>query len=209
MINTNLDKKEFKGLFFIRDCIIYKGKSPSLRDIAKDLGYKSPRSAALLLKRLEKKGYIKRTPGGNIRIIKDIDGKDQTERTTEVPLVGNAPCGLPFFAEENIEAMIPVSQRLAKPGGKYFLLRAVGDSMNKAGIKEGDLMLVREQPVANHGEIVVALIGDEATIKKIQLKGNKIVLMPESTKKEYQPIILDKDFMIQGVVVDTISDPFN
>jgi repressor LexA len=208
MENNNLDNREFKGLFFIKDSIVYKGKTPSLRDIAEHLGFKSPRSSALLIERLEEKGYIQRTSKGGLRLLKDIDGKAQTDRTINIPLVGSAPCGLPFLAEENIEAMISVSQRLAKPGAQYFLLRAVGNSMNKAGIKDRDLVLVRQQPVANPGERIVAIIGDEATIKIYQRKGDKVVLMPQSTDPRHKPIILTDDFMIQGVIVDTISNPF-
>ena len=208
MKDNNLDNREFKGLFFIRDSIVYKGKSPSLRAIAEHLGYASPRSVSILLENLEKKGYIKKTLGGNIIILRGLDGKISDDRVIDTPLVGSAPCGLPMMAEENIEAMIPVSQKLARPGAKYFLLRAIGKSMNKAGIKDGDLMLVRQQPVANPGDRVVVLIGDEATVKEFQRRGDKIVLMPRSTEKKHQPIILNSDFIIQGIVVDTISNPF-
>lgn len=208
MVKNNLDIKELKGLFFINDRIVYKGQSPSLRAIAEHLGYASPRSASILIKNLEEKGYIKKTLGGNIVVLKGLDGKSQTERTIEIPLVGSAPCGLPLLAEENIEVMIPVSQKLARPGANYFLLRAVGNSMDKVGIKNGDLMLVRQQPVANPGDRVVALIGDDATVKEFQPKGDKIILMPRSSEKKHQPIILDSDFIIQGVVVDILPNPF-
>ena len=208
MRKNKLDNKELKALFFIRDNVLYKDRSPSQRSIAEELGYKSPRSASLILDSLEKKGYIRRTEEGRVMLVKDIDGKEQSNRIIELPLVGAVSCGLPFLAEENIEAMIPISQRIAKPGAKYFLLRAVGNSMNRAGIKDGDLMVVRQQPVADEGQRVVALIGDEATIKEFHRKGDKIVLMPRSSEKKHQPIILNGDFMIQGVVVDTIPDLF-
>lgn len=202
----NLDNKEFKGLFFIREEILYKGKSPSLRDIAKHLGFASPRSSSLLIDRLIEKGYLQRTEKGNLRLLKDIDGKTQTNRTIDIPLVGNVSCGLPLLAEENIEAIFPVSQRMAKPGSKYFLLRAVGTSMNKVGINDGDFVLVRQQPDANTGDKVVALIGDEATIKEFHRKGNKVILKPKSSDKKHKPIILDEDFIIQGVVIDAIPN---
>ena len=137
-----------------------------------------------------------------------MDGKEQKERTIEIPLVGTAPCGLPILAEENIEAMIPVSQKLARPGAQYFLLRAIGNSMDEAGIQDGDLMLVRQQPVANLGDKAVVIIGDEVTVKEFQPKGGKIILMPRSSDKRHQPIILEHDFIIQGVVVDTLPNPF-
>lgn len=207
MNTTSPDPKEFKGLFFIRDSIIYRGKTPSLRAISEHMGFKSPRSASLLIDRLIKKGYLERTPLGNLRLLKDIDGKVHTERVVELPLVGFVPCGLPLLAEENIEAWIPVSQRIAKPGAQYFLLRAMGDSMDRSGIKDGDLLIVRQQPVAENGDRVVALIGDSATVKEFQRKGDKVVLMPRSNNPVHQPIILSGDFMIQGVVVDTLTNP--
>ncbi len=121
--------------------------------------------------------------------------------------MGTVPCGLPLLAEENTEAWIPVSQRLAKPGAQYFLLHAVGDSMDQRGIHEGDLLLVRQQPVAENGDRIVALLGEEATVKEFRREGGKIVLMPRSSNPVHKPIILDSDFMIQGVVVDTLPNP--
>ncbi len=207
MNKNNLDPKEFKALFFIRNGIVYQGKSPSLRAIGEHLGFKSPRSAYVLVDRLIEKGYVGKTKLGNLRLIKDIDGRNNAEHVVELPLVGNAPCGLPLLAEENIEAWISISQRIAKPGAKYFLLRAIGNSMNLAGIKDGDLMLVRQQPVAENGDRVVALIDDSATIKEFHRKKDKIVLMPRSNDPNYKPIILDGDFMVQGVVINTLPDP--
>ncbi len=205
MKENNLDNREFKGLFFINDSIVYKGKSPSLRAIAEHLNFASPRSASLLLERLEGKGYIKKTEGGNIVILKGLDGKEQTERTIKVPLVGNVACGLPLLAEENVEAMFSVSQKIARPGASYFILRADGESMNKV-IKNGDLVIVRQQPVAENGDIVVALIDDRATLKEFNKTKDHIILRPKSTKKEFKDIILGSDFFIQGVVVSIINN---
>lgn len=204
MNNMSLDPKEFKALFFIRDSIIYKGKSPSLRAISEQVGFKSPRSASLLLNKLEEKGYIRWSELGNIRLIKDIDGKDNIDRTIEIPLLGNVACGAPLLAEENIEAMIPVSQKIARPGAKYFILRADGESMNKV-IQNGDLAIVRQQPVADNGQMVVALIDDKATLKEFHKTNNHVVLRPNSTMEEYKEIILDRDFFIQGVVISIIK----
>jgi repressor LexA len=205
MKNGDLDNKEFKGLFFINDSVVYKGKSPSLAEIAEHLGFASRRSSSLLLERLENKGYIKRTEGGNIVILKGLDSKDQSERTIELPLVGNIACGIPLLAEENIEAMIPVSQKIARPGANYFILRANGDSMNKV-IKNGDLAIIRQQPVAENGQIVAALIDNKATLKEFHRTGNHIILRPKSTKEEFKDIIMDENFFIQGVVVSIISN---
>jgi len=207
-MSTNpLKPPELKGLQFIRNFVLYRGKSPSLRAIAEHMGFKSPRSSSLLIDRLVKKGYLDRSPMGNLRLLKDAGLLVRTEQTVELPLVGTVPCGLPLLAEENTEAWIPVSQRLAKPGAQYFLLRAAGDSMDQRGIHEGDLLLVRQQPVAENGDRVVALLGDEATVKELQRKKDKIILMPRSSNPAHKPIILDRDFMIQGVVVDTLPNP--
>jgi len=205
-MKPKLQPKDFRALMFIRDELRYRGKSPTLREIQAHLGFKSPRSAQLVVNRLIKNGFIERTVGKNLRILKDIDSHNQSERVITLPLVGTVPCGVPLLAQENVEAMIPVSQKLAKPGAQYFLLRAQGDSMNQAGIEDGDLLLVRQQPVANYGEQVVALIGDEATVKEFNRKNDKVVLRPRSSNPKHQPIILDEDFMIQGVVIDILPN---
>ena len=207
MDTRELSAKEIKGLMFIRDSIRYRGHAPSFQMIADHLGFKSRRSSGLLIERLTEKGYLARTPGGNLRLLKEPSGANQSERTIPIPLVGSAPCGLPMLAEENVEAMINVSQRIARPGGVYFLLRAVGTSMNRAGINDGDLVLVRQQPVASNGDRIVALIDDEATIKELRQYPDKVILMPRSSSSAHQPIILQRDFEIQGVVVDVISMP--
>jgi repressor LexA len=204
---NQLKPKENKGFSFICDFIGYRGRTPTLRAIAEYMGFKSVRSASLLIKRLEKMGYLGRTPAGNLRILKDEGNKPRGERVIELPLVGTAPCGLPMLAKENTEAWISVSQRIAKPGAQYFLLRAIGDSMNEKNIRSGDLLVVRQQPVAENGDVVIALIGNEATVKEFQQKEGKIILMPRSSNPIHKPMIFDEDFMVQGVVVDTLPDP--
>jgi repressor LexA len=207
MAASDLSSSDFKGLFFIRDAIRYRGQPPTLQAISDYLGFKSRRSGALLIARLIEKGYLARTLSGSLRVIKEPIEKTPTERTVEIPLVGTAPCGLPLLAEENVEAMIPVSQRIVRPGAIYFLLRAVGTSMNQAGINDGDLVIVRQQPVAENGDRIVALIDDSATIKEFRRQGDKIMLMPRSSDSTHRPIILDRDFMVQGIVIDSIPYP--
>lgn len=128
-----------------------------------------------------------------------------SNETIKIPLLGDVACGLPIFAEENVEAEIPISIKLIKKGHKYFLLRAKGDSMNDAGINAGDLVLIRQQDYAKNGSQVVALIDDEATIKEYHHNGSLVVLKPKSKNKKYQPIILTDEFRIQGVVEAVIS----
>lgn len=184
------------------------GRAPSTRELMAYFGYRSPRSSAGIINQLIDKGYLRRRGEGGcaptIQIIKNIEETESHTQTVEVPLVGSAACGAPILAEENIEAMIPVSVILAKAPFKYFLLKAKGDSMNEKNINDGDLVLVRRQESAKNGDIVVALIDDEATIKEFQAGGGAIVLKPHSTNEAHKPIILTRDFKVQGVVVTSI-----
>lgn len=203
MSEENLSTKAKEALRHIRNFLMQQGKMPSTRELMKEMKYKSPLSPMLLLNELAVNGFLEKKSDGTYLLLKDLHA-GESARTVAVPLVGIASCGLPMLAQENIEAMIPVSTALAKPGSKYFLLRAKGDSMNEAGISDGDLMLIKQQAAANNGQYVVALIDDEATVKEYQHKGHFITLLPKSDNKKYQPIILTQDFQIQGVVVATI-----
>lgn len=124
--------------------------------------------------------------------------------TVNIPLIGSIACGTPILAIENIESEIPVSNDLIKGSNKYFLLRASGNSMNEVGINDGDLVLVKQQSTAENGDFVVAVIDDEATIKEFRKNSDAIVLRPRSKEQKHQPIILTRDFRIQGIVVATI-----
>jgi repressor LexA len=180
---------------------------PTNREILKMMGLKSPRSIAQYLDVLEEGGYIQRGKGArNIKILKSPYDNNNSSKTIKVPVVGYVPCGAPFLAEENIEKQIVVSEKIAKPPYQYFILRAVGDSMNKAGINDGNLVLVRQQMTANNGDMVVALIDDEATIKRMRLRKDHIILEPESTNPEHCPIVLERDFRIQGIVVRSMPE---
>ena len=195
------EKKDQSGYAFIRSQIVHSGITPSLRVIAKAVGYSSPRSAQLMLERLEKRGLLKRTDG----VIQLAARRRSTtaEQVTEVPLVGSIACGSPSLAEQMPEALVQVSTKIARPGHTYFLLRAKGSSMNRAGIRDGDLVLVRQQPSAQNGESVVALINDDATIKRFHHHGDVVVLKPDSTDKSHKPIVVSDAFVIQGVVVSS------
>jgi len=206
MSGDKLKLKESEALKYVRNCLMHRGKAPSVRELMTALGYKSPRSATLIIDVLIKKGFLKKRPDGEIQLIKGSEDDINHEHTVNVPLVGRVACGLPILAEENIEAMLPVSTKLAHPGSRYFFLRAIGDSMNEAGIDDGDFVLVRQQQNANDGDIVVALIDDEATIKEFHRKKSAVILKPRSSNKKHQPIILTTNFEIQGVVITTISN---
>lgn len=206
MPTAAVTNKELEAIREIRNSLMHVGRIPSRRELMSSLGYKSPRSASLIVDKLIKKGVLRRKDDGNLQFIKSI-GEDSTRaQTVDVPLVGMVACGLPILAEENIQAKIPVSIKLAKPPYRYFLLKAKGDSMNLKGIDDGDLVLVRQQTAAKDGEIVVALIDDEATIKEFRKAGETVVLRPRSRNKEHTPIVLTKDFQVQGVVVTAIPN---
>lgn len=183
-------------------------RSPTVRELQCLLKAKSPRSVGQFLDGLEKAGYIKRGKGArNIRILQvPYDAAEgSTAKTVLLPILGAVPCGAPFLAEQNIEDYVSVSVKLARPPHNYFLLRAKGDSMNAAGIKDGDLLLVRQQAVAETGQNVVALIDGEATVKKIKITDKCVTLNPVSHNPERRPIILEKDFQVQGIVLQVIE----
>lgn len=191
--------KQRQAIRFIRNRLLHFGRAPSIRELQYELGFKWPRSAALILSALIGKGVLKRASTGELRLVNDPEEDKSNARTVEVPLVGSIACGAPILAEENIEAMVPVSKSFVRPGHRHFLLRAKGDSMTGAGIYNGDFVMVRQQPTAKDGDIVVAIIDDEATLKEFRRSGDAVILKPHN--KKYQPIVLRSDFQVQGVVV--------
>ncbi len=205
MKNETLSVKEARALKLVRNSLMHTGIAPSIRDIMKALNYRSPHSAMLLVNRLIERGYLKRRRAdGRLQSIEDPEADRAHARTVSIPVVGSAPCGQPMLAEENIETTLPVSIELARPPHRYFLLRAEGDSMNKKGIQSGDLVLVRQQPDGENGQVVVALIDGEATIKELHKLEGAIILMPRSSNPYHRPVLLHEDFRIQGIVVNAI-----
>lgn len=206
MSQKELKEKELEAFRYIRNAIVHGGFSPSVRDLRDELGYKSPRSALLLLNSLIERGWIQRNSQGDLQVRKDLEEQEDHARTVELPLVGVVSCGSPILAEENVEAYIPVSRSIVSSGTGYFLLRATGDSMNQAGIQDGDILLVKQQNHANNGEKVVALIDDEATVKEFSKDNGFVVLKPRSSNKKHKPIIVSDNFSIQGVIVATLPN---
>ncbi len=202
--NTPLTPKENDALYEVRQATRLLGRFPSVRELMISMGYKSPRSAAVLLERLEKKGFLERDDFRRLRMPPEPEETSFSTDTINVPVVGSARCGNPDWAEQNIEDYVKVSTRLAPRDRQHFFLRAKGDSMNEAGIEEGDLVLVRVQNIANNGDRVVALIDDEATIKEFHRRNDIVVLQPRSNNPSHQPIIVSESLQIQGVVVTAI-----
>ncbi len=206
-----------KQLRFLEHLVAFRrreGVTPTIRQLQEYMGFRSPRSVAQFLDVLEEAGFIARAAGArNIRILRVPSAAGIPDRadTVLVPVVGRVAAGVPILAVENIEERVSVSTRLARGAHTYFLLRVRGDSMDRAGIQDGDLVLVRQQASADAGDKVVALIDDEATVKILRPTPDAIVLEPRSTNRLNKAIVLNRDFEIQGVVVASIprsrSDP--
>lgn len=194
-----LSDKDKKAFALIRNMAIHQGSTPTLREINEVTGGKSPRSASLVIDRLTKAGLIHKY-GRKFKLIPSAI-QSSSVSTINIPLVGSVSCGAPTLAEENIEAYIPISTALATRGSNYFLLRASGDSMNRAGINDKDILLIRQQETAENGDKIVALINDEATVKFFEKTDNAVILRPRSTSPTHMPIVLTDNCQIQGVVV--------
>jgi repressor LexA len=183
---TPVQEKVFN---FLKDHLQKKGFPPTLREIASHFGLQGPKAPQKTLSILERKGYIHKAPGGSRAI--EILGHPSVRltRILPIPIVGRVQAGEPILAVENIEGYISLDRSIAS-SEDVFLLRVQGDSMIDAHIQDGDFALVKPQPNAENGEIVVALIEDEATIKRIFQKRDLIRLEPANPKME--PIVVKK-----------------
>ena len=199
-----LTKMQQKVYDYIAQFMTKWGYPPSVREICAELNFKSPSTAHFHILNLEKKGYLEHDAGKG-RAIR-LKGEAQTApavpaapaapsnavdfmeerdaRENRIPIVGNVAAGSPILAQECVEDYLTFDT--GGHGGDYFALRVRGDSMINAGILNGDLVVVRSQPTANQGEIVVAMIDDEATVKRLSRKGGHIWLLPEN--EDYSPI---------------------
>jgi repressor LexA len=209
---TDLTSTQSKVMNFLRDFIGERGYPPTLREIASQFGLKGPRAPQRTLNILERKGYIRRTPGGSraIEILKAETGSPYgrsfprrgTESATfKIPIVGRVTAGEPILAIENIEGYVHLDRSFVS-SKNVFLLRVQGNSMIEAHIQDGDFALVKPQSSAENGEIVVALIEDEATIKRIFQKRDLVRLEPANSTME--PIVVqkgEKEVSIVGKVV--------
>ena len=164
-------------LGFLKNFQEEKGFPPTLREIASQFGLRGPKAPQKTLQILEKKRYIRRVPGGSRAIEILIPPLVHKSRVLSIPIVGRVRAGEPILAIENIEGYIHLDRSLVS-SEDVFLLRVQGDSMIDAHIQDGDFALVKPQPHAENGEIVVALIEDEATIKRIFKKRDLIYLEP-------------------------------
>ncbi len=185
---------QMKILEFIKQEIQNKGYPPSVREICDAVGLKSTSTVHGHLTRLEKRGLIRRD-STKPRAMEVLD--DPLARGRSVPLVGKVTAGVPILAQENIEEHIILPQDMVE-GEDIFALRVEGESMINAGILDGDYVVVRKQPNAENGEIVVAMIEDEATVKRIYFEKNRVRLQPENPYME--PIYAEEVTVIGKVI---------
>ena len=198
MAYGKISRKQQEILDFIKSEILKKGYPPAVREICEAVNLKSTSSVHSHLATLEKNGYIRKDPT-KPRAIEVISDQFQHVRreTVNVPLVGTVAAGQPILAQENIENYFPVPAEYM-PANQSFLLKVKGDSMIRAGINSGDLILVEQCKDAHNGDIVVALIENSATVKTFYKEKGHIRLQPENETMD--PIIVDKDFEILGKV---------
>ncbi|MDO8885403.1 transcriptional repressor LexA [Candidatus Oleimmundimicrobium sp.] len=195
----SLTKRQQQILDFILAEIHKKGYPPSVRDIGKAVGLSSTSTVHSHLSSLEKKGYLRRDPAKPRAI--EVLGFREAEiglppsKIRSVPVVGRIAAGTPLLAEENIEDTFPLPADMVKDNA--FILKTKGDSMVGAGIFENDYLVVRQQSTAQNGDIVVALLGEEATVKRFYKEKDRIRLQPENPAMEP---IFSQDVIILGKV---------
>ena len=186
------EESQTKILTFIREEIQNKGYPPSVREICRAVGFKSTSSVHAHLRELEREGLLRRdaTKPRAMELADNPKGRI-------VPLVGRVTAGIPILAEENIEDEIVLPQDMVR-GEDVFALRVMGTSMIEAGILDGDIVVVRKQSSADNGEIVVAMIEDEATVKRIFYEEKRVRLQPENSTMD--PIYADEVTVLGRVV---------
>lgn len=197
---TQLTNRQAEVLSFLNKYIGKVGYPPTLREITKHFRINGHRAVQKHLLALERKGYL--TCGGGARSIVVAN----QPQAASVPILGQVAAGKPILAEENILGTLALDRSVTR-GGQVFLLKVKGDSMIDAGILDGDYVLVRVQAHAENGEIVVALVEDEATVKRVFHRGDKIVLQPENPA--HQPMTFTKkdNLRILGKVMGVIRFP--
>lgn len=184
----------------IRDHIKQTGMPPTRAEIANLLGFRSPNAAEEHLKALARKGVIEMISGASrgIRLMMETE--------TGLPLIGRVAAGEPLLADQHIESRYQIDANLFKPTAD-FLLRVVGMSMKNIGILDNDLLAVHKTQEVRNGQIVVARIDDEVTVKRLQRQGNTLQLLPENS--EFKPIVIDlnqQTLAIEGLAVGVIRN---
>lgn len=196
----DLNQKQIEILLYIKNEIQRQGYPPAVREICKGVSLKSTSTVHGHLEKLEMKGYIRKDPT-KPRAIEILDKNDDflliRKRTVDIPIVGKITAGVPILAVENIEDTYPVPLEMVE-GHDVFMLTVQGESMIDAGILDGDLVLIKEQKTAINGDIVVALLGEDATLKRFFKEKDRIRLQPEN---QFMEPIYSKDVSVLGKVI--------
>jgi len=198
MSSTKISSKQREILEYIKQQILDRGFPPSVREICDAVQLKSTSSVHSHLESLERNGYLRRDPTKPraIEILEDEFALSRREMV-QVPIIGSVAAGQPLLASEQIENYFPIPMEYM-PNKKTFLLHVKGDSMIEAGIFDRDLVLVEQTPVAVNGDIVVALVGDSATVKTFYKEHGHIRLQPENAALE--PMIFDEIEVLGKVI---------
>jgi repressor LexA len=197
MVELDLTKRQQEIFEFVKRYVGEHGYPPTVRDIGKAIGLTSSSTVHAHLANLEKLGLLKRDPTKPRALEVLVDKARSAVSPGGLPLVGQVAAGSPVLADENIEEYVPVPGIAGGDEGE-FVLKVKGDSMVNAGILEGDHVIVRKQDTAKNGEIVVALVGDEATVKRFFREEEHVRLQPENETMEP---ILTRDVKLLGRVV--------
>jgi repressor LexA len=197
MVELNLTKRQQEIFDFVKRYVSENGYPPTVRDIGKAIGLASSSTVHAHLANLEKLGVLRRDPTKPRAIEVLKDKAKQAVAPTGLPVVGQVAAGQPVLADENIEEYVPVPGIAGGDDGE-FVLRVKGDSMKEAGILEGDYVIVRRQETAGDGDIVVALVGEEATVKRFFRERDHVRLQPENEAME---AIRTREAQVLGRVV--------
>ncbi len=198
-----LTPRQAEILAFIKQCLEDNGYPPTRAEIAQQLGFKSPNAAEEHLKALARKGAIEMTPGAS-RGIRIPGFEPSSDEETGLPIIGRVAAGAPILAQQHVEESCRINPEFFHPRADY-LLRVRGMSMKDIGILDGDLLAVHTTQQARNGQIVVARIDDEVTVKRFKREGDKVWLIAENP--EFAPIEIDlteQDLVIEGLSVGVI-----
>jgi repressor LexA len=185
-VNQELTDRQTRILDYIRYVTRVRNYPPSVREIGEAVGLSSSSTVHNHLNQLERRGLIRRDPSKSrtVQLVEALQNEERHRDAVAVPVVGHVAAGAPILAEQNIEDHVILSPQFAREG--WFALRVRGDSMVNAGILDGDLVLVKPQQDAPDGSIVVALVGEEATVKRLDRSSGRIRLLAENPA--YEPI---------------------
>lgn len=196
----NLKPKELRVFEFIKNRIDEIGYAPSVREVCADLNIKSTSTAQMYIDRLIDKGYLERENGKSRTLKLSKQAGEGEVRSYKVPVVGQVAAGIPILATENFDGYLNFSSEKNYDEKMLFALRVKGESMREIGIMDGDMVVVEKCEYADNGKIVVAMVEDEATVKRFYKENGKYRLQPEN--KDMQPIIADEVTILGHVVAD-------